>query len=603
MSFRTRLLLTVAGVALVSLAVLAFGLRRQVTAQLWQDYERRVETTVSAIEADLQFEGDAIAERLAALASELRADNRFRLAAVAGVASERRYLLDYAGTLMALTGLSILQIQDEDGRIVSSGHFRNEHGRPAPALAERLVAETGGVLFVTVRTPDRSFMALTRGRELGLGGRRFTLVGGVALDERFLGRLAHDRDVAVSLWYPGLTVSSDPDLVPRLAQIAAPPAGGALVGLDDRIAGRLEVPVIGADGEVPLVALAHVLVTHTLESLQTFQRRVDSWFIGTALSTAVAALFLAVWLSSRISRPLADLAEKTAVLDLDRLDIEFEPRGGDEVATLSRLLGDLTARLKNSSRHLREAEHRAAVGQMARQVTHDIKNGLIPLRNVFRHLSQVEASEPAALATVLGERRGTIDASLDYLETLATNYARLSPAPDHRVCDLNAIIADVIRVSGDRADVTLRARLADDLPPVVADAVALRRILDNLIANAVDSLVEGRGTVTVTTERLAAQGESLGATSDSYHAPQDAPEEPAVRVTVADTGCGMSEEETAKIFTDFYTTKPVGTGLGLSIVRRLVLDLRGTVRVTSEPGVGTRVMVEIPAGPVAAPLD
>ena len=53
---------------------------------------------------------------------------------------------------------------------------------------------------------------------------------------------------------------------------------------------------------------------------------------------------------------------------------------------------------------------------MARQVTHDIKNGLIPLRNVFRHLSQVEAGDPAALATVFGERRGTIDASIDYLE-------------------------------------------------------------------------------------------------------------------------------------------------------------------------------------------
>ena len=580
MSFRTRLLLTVAGVALVSLAVLAFGLRREVTAGLWDDYERRVGATVSAIETDLQLEGDAISERLAALASALKTDNRFRLAAVAGVESERRYLLDYAGTAIALTGLSMLQIQDEDGRIVSSGHFRNEHGRPAPALAARLVAEPGGVLFVTVRAPDRSFMALTRGEELRLGGRRFTLVGGVALDDRFLRRLARDREVAVSLLYPGLTVSSDPDLAPRLAQIAAPPAGGALVGLDDRIAGRLEVPVIGADGEVPLVA--HVLVTHTLEPLQTFQRRVDSWFIGTALATAVAALFLAAWLSSRISRPLADLAEKTAVLDLDRLDIEFEPRGGAEVATLSRLLGDLTARLKTSARHLREAEHRAAVGQMARQVTHDIKNGLIPLRNVFRHLSQVETSEPAALATVFGERRGTIDASIDYLETLATNYARLSPAPDHRVCDLNAIIADVIRVSGDREAVTLRARLADDLPPVVADAVALRRIVDNLIANAVDSLVEGCGTVTVTTERL------------------DLPEEPAVRVTVADTGCGMSEEETAKIFTDFYTTKPAGTGLGLSIVRRLVLDVRGTVRVASEPGVGTRVMVEIPAGPLGA---
>lgn len=578
MSFRTRLVLTVAGVALVSLAVLGFGLRREVTTRLRADSERRVKATVEAIEADLRSEGDAIAERLVALARALQTDNRFRLAAVAGVDSQRRYLLDYAGAALALSGLSTLQIQDEHGRIVSSGHFRNEHGRPALALSERVVAQRGGVIFVTVRAPDGSFMALTRGETLHLGGRRFTLIGGVALDGRFLQRLARDRDVAVSLWYPGLSNSSDPALVPMLTQLSAPPFGGTFVGLDDPIVGQLEVDVIKGDGDVPLAPLAYLLVTLTLDPLRTLQSRVDSWLIGTATATAVAALFLAVWLSARISRPLVDLAEKTAVLDLDRLDIEFEPRGGDEVATLSRLLGDLTARLRISARHLREAEHRAAVGQMARQVTHDIKNGLIPLRNVFHHLSQVETSEPAALATVFGERRGTIDASIDYLETLATNYARLSPAPDRRVCDLNAVIEDLVRVSGPEA-AALRTQLADDLPSVVADPVALRRILENLIANAADSLVDGHGTVTVSTERV------------------DTADEPAVRVTVADTGCGMSEAETEKTFTDFYTTKPAGTGLGLSIVRRLVLDVHGTVRLTSEPGVGTRVVVEIPAGP------
>lgn len=578
MSFRTRLMLTVAGVALVSLAVLGFGLRREVTTRLRADSARRVKATVEAIEADLRSEGDAIAERLVALARALQTDNRFRLAAVAGVDSQRPYLLDYAGAALALSGLSTLQIQDENGRIISSGHFRNEHGRPAPALSERVVAQRGGVIFVTVRAPDGSFMALTRGETLHLGGRRFTLIGGVALDGRFLRRLARDRDVAVSLWYPGLSNSSDPALVPVLTQLSAPPFGGTFVGLDDPIVGQLEVDVIKGDGDVPLAPLAYLLVTLTLDPLRTLQSRVDSWLIGTAAATAVAALFMAVWLSSRISRPLVDLAEKTAVLDLDRLDIEFEPRGGDEVATLSRLLGDLTTRLRISARHLREAEHRAAVGQMARQVTHDIKNGLIPLRNVFHHLSQVETSEPAALATVFGERRGTIDASIDYLETLATNYARLSPTPDRRVCDLNAVIEDLVRVSGSEA-AALRTQLADDVPSVVADPVALRRILENLIANAADSLVDGHGTVTVSTERV------------------DTADEPAVRVTVADTGCGMSEAETEKVFTDFYTTKPAGTGLGLSIVRRLVLDVHGTVRLTSEPGVGTRVVVEIPAGP------
>ena len=66
-------------------------------------------------------------------------------------------------------------------------------------------------------------------------------------------------------------------------------------------------------------------------------------------------------------------------------------------------------------------------------------------------------------------------------------------------------------------------------------------------------------------------------------------------MTVADTGRGMSAEEAGRIFNDFYTTKEGGTGLGLSIVRRLVMDLNGTISVDSAPGSGTRVIIEIPA--------
>jgi signal transduction histidine kinase len=68
-------------------------------------------------------------------------------------------------------------------------------------------------------------------------------------------------------------------------------------------------------------------------------------------------------------------------------------------------------------------------------------------------------------------------------------------------------------------------------------------------------------------------------------------------VTVADTGRGMTADETGRIFNDFYTTKEGGTGLGLSIVRRLVMDLNGTVGVESAPGLGTRITIEIPGGP------
>jgi len=114
--------------------------------------------------------------------------------------------------------------------------------------------------------------------------------------------------------------------------------------------------------------------------------------------------------------------------------------------------------------------------------------------------------------------------------------------------------------------------------PITGDRVALRRILENLVGNAVDSVAGTGGTVEVLTEAGRQDG---GA--------------PVVRVTIADNGPGMSRAELDRAFDDFYTTKDGGTGLGLSIVRRLVLDLGGALRVDTRPGEGTRVTVELPA--------
>ena len=110
---------------------------------------------------------------------------------------------------MRLTGLSMLQIQDGDGRIISSGHFRNEHGRVEPGLASALHSARG-VAFVTTRGAEREFLALARAESFCIGGRTFTLVGGVAVDEAFLARLARDRAIVVSLRYPGAELSTAP---------------------------------------------------------------------------------------------------------------------------------------------------------------------------------------------------------------------------------------------------------------------------------------------------------------------------------------------------------------------------------------------------------
>ena len=577
MSLRTRLLLAFAVVVLIPIALLAFGLRQEMTRRLTDEYQLRVNSVVGVIREDLSRESAGIDDRLMSLESALVNDNRFRLAAVAGVESEREYLLDYAGTAMRLTGLSMLQIEDGDERIISSGHFRNEHGRVESRLTTALANARGGVALVTARSADREFLALARARPFAIGGRTFTLIGGIVVDEGFLARLARDRAIVVSLIYPGGEVSTV--RLPSTVRLKPDTTATTRETMNPAAVGELQLPLIKTDAGAPLeVVEARLQVTQPLTPLRALVRSADSWFLFTAAGAGVVALVLGVWVSSRISRPLATLAEKTAVLDLDRLDVQFDA-GTDEVGRLSRLLGDLASRLRSSTARVREAERRATVGDLARQINHDIKNGLIPLRNVMRHLAQVERDEPAALPSVFAERRQTVDSSIAYLETLATSYQRLSRPPDRRDCDLNALVTDVVRAMQAHEHVECVTRLAANLPRVVGDPIAFRRILENVMSNAVDSLESKPGRVTVSTEVV----EPVAGAS-------------AIRVVVADTGRGMSAEETGKIFNDFYTTKEGGTGLGLSIVRRLVMDLQGTLGVESTPGKGTRITIDVPTG-------
>ena len=184
--------------------------------------------------------------------------------------------------------------------------------------------------------------------------------------------------------------------------------------------------------------------------------------------------------------------------------------------------------------------------------------------------------DPASLPQVFEARRSTLESSVEYLGTLARNYDRLAPGMERKACDVNAIVEQVVRnISHDGAGI--RTQLAPQQPLALADALMVRRILENLVGNALDSL-SGKpdGEVTISTERAGGPG----------------PER--VRITVADTGVGMNESELNRAFDDFYTTKSGGTGLGLSIVRRLILDLDGTLRVDTQPGTGTRVVVELP---------
>jgi signal transduction histidine kinase len=562
MTFRTRILIATAPVVLVPLVVFGLGVRRAVRQRLAATYQARVAALVDLIGQDLERQGTQLATRLARLRIAIVADNRFRLAVVQRDTAQRAYALDYAGTAMHLAGLDMLQIQDDSGRIVSSGHFRNEFDRVERGLPALLPSAPNGLALVQARTPEGPFVALARLDSLPLGDRRFTVVGGVAVDSGFLARLARDSAVTVTLVLPGDTLSSRP---------AAAPARG------DEAVSELPLPFLDESRpDSARLVPGRLAVAAPLAGLRELERTVDLWFAVAVLVTLLVTVLLAGWLSSRISLPLAELAAKTTELDMDRLDVAFASDRQDEIGSLERLLGEMAERLRSGAIRLKDAERHAAMGELARQVNHDIKNGIAPLRNVLRHLAQVARDRPTELARVFAERRQTLGSSLTYLETLAANYAKLSPPAEAMRCDVNTVTRETVgQLPMGAAELTLQ--LAEALPEVKIDPLSLRRVLENLVSNAVDSLDAQSGAVTVSTSREV-----------------DGDQPAVVRIVVEDTGKGMTEPELERAFQDFYSTKPGGTGLGLSIVRRLVTDSGGRLRVETSPGAGSRFIVDLP---------
>ena len=563
MKLRGRLLVSTTALVLLPLLGLAFLLRREMRERLRDQYQDRVDALITVIEQDLREREAALGSRLAGLAIAVPEDDRLRRALVSGGEQDRSYVLDYAGEAAALMGLDLLQIQSEDGRILSSGHYRNEFDRMDPDTPSGLIRLSGRAGLVFAQRPEGAFVALARVDSVRLGGTTWWLVGGTEIDEGALRGLSPEDALVVSLVHSRGIVSGREGLADESGDPAEALGrlrrGGYLVR-------GLEVPEIGSRKGPALL-----VVTHSLAPVRELLASLDGYLVLAFVLAAGGTILVALGLSWRVSRPLERLAAQADRLDLDRLDVDFPDAGGDEVGTLSRLLGRMTHRLRGSLRRLRDAERRATLGDVARQVNHDLRNGFTPIRNVVRHLSETAGESPEKLPAVFAEREPTLRSGLDYLEHLATSYARLARGGERVPCDLLEIVRRVVDGQGG----AIRVEAPAGLPAVLADPVGLRRVVENLITNAVESGADGPAPVDVSLELLR--------------------DEPAVRLVVRDEGVGIEAERLERVFEDFFTTKETGTGLGLSIVRRLVSDFEGTIEIDSEVGAGTTVTVTLPA--------
>ena len=147
------------------------------------------------------------------------------------------------------------------------------------------------------------------------------------------------------------------------------------------------------------------------------------------------------------------------------------------------------------------------------------------------------------------------------------------PPPQLETVDLNALVTESLKLFAAQmqaAGIATRVELAPGLRAIHADPGQLTRALQNLVLNAIDAMPAG-GTLSIRTME----------------------HEGGVRLEISDTGQGLTQEECARLFTPYYTTKTHGTGLGLAIVQSVVSDHGGKIAVRSEPSKGTTFTIDL----------
>jgi len=241
---------------------------------------------------------------------------------------------------------------------------------------------------------------------------------------------------------------------------------------------------------------------------------------------------------------------------------------------------------------LLRAQKQAAWREVARRVAHEIKNPLTPIalsaERIRRHLQRGTRPETASFQ-VLRSCAETIGAAVETLRALVDEFSTLArfPTAQPHPADLNSIVENALAMFNGRLDdVRLQTFLGADLPKVMADSEAIKRVLANLVDNAAeamqDSLVRE---IQISTALVASRD--------------------AVELTVADTGHGVSQELKERLFLPYFSTKKRGTGLGLAIVSRIIEDHHGSIRVEENQPVGARFVVELPLAPesMTAPIS
>jgi signal transduction histidine kinase len=282
----------------------------------------------------------------------------------------------------------------------------------------------------------------------------------------------------------------------------------------------------------------------------------------------------------------------TVDVRLSVLDLEDDEQG------VVAILTDRTE-LKRAEQEARTKERLASLGELTAGVAHEIRNPLAGIgasAQLLRSRLGAEDDRTRLLDLILDEV-----ARLDRIVESMLGFARPS-RPTLRLEDVPVCLERALRlVEGEasRAGIEIQSHIVEDVPRVWIDPDQMEQVFLNLLRNAIQAMEGSGGLLRVTVRRVARRPYLRRRAGRRREDGGRLPLEPPslmdwVEVEVTDAGHGVSPEALDRVFNPFYTTRKTGTGLGLSITQAIIHEHGGMISLTSEPGRGTTVLVDLP---------
>lgn len=291
-------------------------------------------------------------------------------------------------------------------------------------------------------------------------------------------------------------------------------------------------------------------------------------------------LVLSYWASTVLIKPLKLLTQKIRRTNLDQLNEPLPMRSDDEIGILIQEYNRMLVKLEESKQALAQNEKQSAWQDMAKQVAHEIKNPLTPMKLTLQHLQRTlpNATSSDNSSPVPRVIQRTFDSLLDQIDNLndiATSFSEFAkmPLPKKEIVEITGVINKAADLYADDERITLLRKISPGPIQVIGDRQLIGRILTNLIINAIQSVPAGRKPVL-----------NLRLFTNDDH----------VQIEVHDNGAGIPEAIQKKVFLPNFSTKRGGAGLGLAIAKHGIEHGGGAIWFETSEDIGTSFFLSLP---------